>query len=166
MPGGKNTGKNRTINWTKTGNKYNYAFLEHIFLGSNLTAVTRCACVGQGRLRWSTQEYVPETNIRTGNLSIVASCAAAPIPFVELDAFSRAADIPMMGKTTFCKLSKKFVFPTIEAKYLRNQSDLYRSIEDNINVSLDGSYCTILSRQALQLNIVQWRLLKKVQNKY
>ena len=50
MPVGKSTGKNRTINWTKTGNKYNYAFLEHVFLASNLTAVTRCACVGQGRL--------------------------------------------------------------------------------------------------------------------
>jgi hypothetical protein len=58
----------RKIHWTRRG--------------TSVTAIYRCACVGENRIRWSSQPKVGDTETRQGNLELVAAAIAAPIAFV------------------------------------------------------------------------------------
>lgn len=49
LPQGKSFGKPRNIKWTISG--------------TNMKAVTRCSCVGTGKIRWATQDFIPGTLI-------------------------------------------------------------------------------------------------------
>jgi hypothetical protein len=134
-----------------------------------LTAIIRCQCNNYTRTRWSTQGYIPNTNLHTGNVALAAASVVAPVAYVDLDSLSRAASIPMFSKMSFLRYSKSFVFPSIENMYSRNQTDLYSSIGENIEISVDGAYdspgftaeyCTVSaiemeSKQVLEISTIQ-----------
>src|SRR3569623_2883007 len=111
-----------------------------LLLGTNLTAITRCACNNHVRSRWSCQTFIPGTEMRSGNISLVAAALVAPVSFVDLSSLFEAAGIAMMSKMSFIEIAKNFVYPSVQNAYYRQQSDLQRSIPDPICVSMDGAY--------------------------
>lgn len=52
----------------------------------------------------------------------------------------KAASIPLMAKDRFLKLTKFYVWPTIEDAYNKEKSDVYRSVPDPTNIAIDGNF--------------------------
>lgn len=135
-----------------------------------MTAITRCVCVNNARIRWSTQEYAPDTNLRSGNIAVVASAIVAPVSFVDLDDMFRAAGIASVSKATFDRIAKRFVFPSIEDMFYKMQSDLSREVGDRISISVDGNYdspgftaeyCTVSAIEQETKQVVAFATIQK-----
>lgn len=105
-----------------------------------MTAKIRCSCKNDAHLSWSTQNYVPGTEIRTGNLAIAAAAQTAPVSYPDLASLFNAAGIPIMQKWSFIQLSKHYVWPTIEDAYYMQKADLITTLAEPASISLDGQY--------------------------
>jgi hypothetical protein len=106
-----------------------------------MSAVMQCSCNKKNtRIRWSCQEFVPGTEMRVGNLALVAAAQVAPVSYPDLSAMFNAVGIPMMTKRSFLEISKNYVWPTVRDSYYKMQSDLIRSLPDRISISMDGQY--------------------------
>lgn len=126
MPGGRNTGKQRPIKWSKSG--------------ANMTAHWRCPCKNNA-VSWSTSESIPNTRYRNSNVGIIAAAMVAPIPYVELEAFSKALGLAMFSKMSFIRTAKKHVYPVIDTAYAQMQDNLYNEIPKKpLSISMDGCF--------------------------
>lgn len=105
-----------------------------------MTATMRCICKNDAKFRWSCQNFIEGTKMRNGNLAIVAAAQAAPVTYANLSSFFNAAKIPIMSKRNFLKISKHYVWPTIEEEYIMQQVDLINALPTNVSISMDGQY--------------------------
>lgn len=126
LPGGCSTGKARNITWTQSG--------------TSLTATMRCKCKVNDDIRWSTQHFIDGTKTRTGNVAVAAAAQVAPIAYPELFSFFQALSMPIFSKSSFLRLSENYVWPTVEAQYKAQQSQIFTGLADPVNVALDGQY--------------------------
>ena len=126
IPGGRSKGKSRTINWTRNGTCF--------------TAVTRCLCQKDNRIRWSTQKFVEGTETRSANLAITAAAQVAPIGYPDLASFFYALKMPFLSKMHFLRLSKHHVWPSVEFEYRKQQKEIVSGIANPIRIAIDGQY--------------------------
>jgi hypothetical protein len=99
-------------------------------IGTNLTAIFRCSCKSNSRLRWPCQEYIENTETRTGNIAIVAAAQVSAIPFHDLYSFFNAAGIPVCSKRHYLWLSEHWVWPVVEDAYYKQLMDVRNSLDE------------------------------------
>lgn len=137
-----------------------------------MTANWHCQCQVSGRVSWSTTEFVaPNTRYRNANVGIVAAAMVAPIPYVELEAFSKSLGLAMFSKRSFIRIAKTHVYPVIDNAYTQMQDTLYNEIPNKpLALSMDGyfdspgftaEYCVVTAVEQTTNQIIEVAITHK-----
>uniref|UniRef100_A0A915D068 Transposase n=1 Tax=Ditylenchus dipsaci TaxID=166011 RepID=A0A915D068_9BILA len=94
---------------------------------------------------WSGQKRVGDTSQYEGTLRVVAAAVVAPVAYPELSAFFDSAGIAGLSVSTYQRLARSFVWPTVNKIYEEKEQKfivqtIERSTLNPIHISLDGQY--------------------------
>uniref|UniRef100_A0A914DEU7 Uncharacterized protein n=1 Tax=Acrobeloides nanus TaxID=290746 RepID=A0A914DEU7_9BILA len=114
------------------------------------------------------------TETLSGNLAIVAAAQVAPVGHSNFNALFKAAKMLAISEAHFLRLSKWYVWPTVEDAYAMKQAHIIESLPELIDIAIDGQYdspgfsselCAVSAIEGTTKQIVDFAVVHKSETK-